>query len=492
MSVDPKFGRYCDECGRVILKAHRIYKGQDYCSTCYPRVFLKKACSLCGKSARVHRLASSEPLCRACERLGRVCVRCAKPVEVAGMMSGDKPVCPSCVPYFREKRHCAYCGKPSARLSTMPTAGIQELICDSCRNEVTHKTCSVCRKYRKVEGMDDSGKPYCAACRPGAEVSHPCPSCAAAVPGAGASRCRSCLNHEALEREGRMAASSLTHEWVGRLEQRFAEWLHAREPDKPSLVKTYRSHHALFERLDAQFVVQADATAEAILQFFGTAMLRKHLLASQFLSEALGISFTGKLKSDASERDRIDDKLRQCRKKPWANVIDQYHASLSGAGLPLRTMRLYLATAVAFCETAEVKDQAWASPTLEKFLKRQPGVRNNLSKFVGYCRRAYGWEVEMPRRPSKRLPGGLDERLVRELSKLTHRVSSEGIGNVDARVLEKIIAKSLAFRISYVTCASNDQFIETAGKYAFRSGEELIAVPDELEPYFREYVSRRE
>lgn len=492
MSHDPKFGRYCDECGRVIQKVHRIYDGKEYCSSCYPRVFVKANCSECGKPARVHRLSTAEPVCSACERRGRVCIRCDKPIDVAGLISDGKPVCPSCAPYFRDKKCCAYCGKLSATLSTMPGEGIHELICESCRNAHTHKTCSVCRRYRKVAGMDADGRPFCSACRPGEEVSHACPACACAVPGAGNGKCRPCINFEAVERESRMAAASLSREWVANWEQRFAAWLHARDPGKTTLVKVYRSHHVFFERLDAQFVSQAEATADAILLHFGTAFLRKHLLCAQYLTEEHNVIFTAESKGDAAERGRIDDKLRECRKQPWSDTIIRYHAWLSDAKLPLRTMRLYLATAIAFCESAKVKDTVWPEDALQKFLVRQPGSRNNLSKFVGHCRRAYGWDVEMPRRVEVTPPDQDSAKIIIELSALMQQVTRSGMEKVDIKVLEKIIAKSLAFRIGDIARAANDQFVQQDGKCVFRNGDESVAIPAELEPYFREYAIRRQ
>lgn len=373
----------------------------------------------------------------------------------------------------------------------MPSAGIRDRLCESCRNEFTHKTCSVCRKYRKVAGMDESGKPYCNACHPGAEISHTCPACGKNVAGNGASRCRGCLNLDAMKREGRMAAASLNRDWTKPLIQKFALWLYRRQPEKPNLVKLLRSHQIAFECIDAQFERQGDATAEAILRFFGTAGLREHLLVGEFLSEVLGIEFTSQLKSDEAERSRIEEKLRQCRKRPWQAVIDGYHFWLCDCKLPIRTIRLYLSTAVAFCEAAQVKEHGWEEPAITMFLRRQSGLRNNLSKFVGHCRRKYGWDVKLPARAPQPPADDKEKKLVAELRKLTQQVVREGLEVVSPKVLEKIIAKSLAFRIGDVARARNEQFIDDAGKRFFQVGEEFVPIPAELDDFFLEYVRRR-
>ena len=490
MSIDPKHGRYCDECGRVIVKAHRIHNGRDYCSTCYPRVFTKAPCSQCGASARVHHHDESEPLCAKCLRQGRICVRCSKPVDKAGKISDGKPVCASCAPYFREQSHCSGCGKLSSRLSSMPSAGVHDRLCESCRNEFTHKTCSVCRKYRKVAGMDISSKPRCASCLPGVEIAHACPTCGAEVPGSGASRCRGCLNIDAVEREGRMVAALMTRDWTKPLVRQFAQWLLGRRPDMPNLVKLFRSHQSAFERIDAQFELRESATAEAILGFFGTAGLREHLLVGEFLTESLGIEFSAQLKSDVAEQSRIEEKLRQCQKRPWRNVVDGYYAWLRDCKLPVRTIRLYLSTAVAFCEAAQIQEQAWQESATSAFLRQQPGLRNNLSKFVGHCRRKYGWDVALPPR-AEQPASDATKKLVAELRKLTKQVSRDGLESTGIKVLEKIIAKSLAFRIGDIARATQEQFIDDAGKRYFQSGDDLILIPAELDNFFIEYVRRR-
>lgn len=251
MSVDPRFGRYCDECGRTIKKAHRIFGGKDYCNSCYQRVFVTSSCTQCARQVRIHRLATEPSICRTCEAATRICVRCGKPTPRAGLYSAEKPVCPSCVPHFREPTPCAACGKPTTRLSSMPSAGIFEKICDTCRNKVTHRTCASCGKYRKIAGTMIGDKPYCAACLQNPGATHPCPDCSFPVPGVGNGRCRSCQNRTRLLRESELASHALARPWTIDLYLRFAMWLHQHQPANPRLLNNFVSQHSLFERIDA-------------------------------------------------------------------------------------------------------------------------------------------------------------------------------------------------------------------------------------------------
>ena len=133
MSNDPRYGRHCDECGRDLVKAVRIHLEKEYCAACYKRTFVKAQCVTCQQSMRAHRHASEEPVCDSCIRGKRTCMRCDKPVPQAAKLVGKRAVCNTCAPYFRERRHCANCGKLSFRVSASLSSGIEGQICDSCR-----------------------------------------------------------------------------------------------------------------------------------------------------------------------------------------------------------------------------------------------------------------------------------------------------------------------------------------------------------------------
>jgi hypothetical protein len=491
MSIDLKYGRYCDECGKIIIKAHRIFEGKDYCASCYPRVFVATPCVQCGESARVHRLSNEPAVCRKCEKTGRVCIRCERPIVKAGMLSAGKPVCPSCVPHFRDLAPCAACGKPSARLSAMPSVGIHEKVCDSCRNKETHKTCSICRKYRKVNGVTNDGKPFCSACQPGTAVTHQCPVCNVEVPGNGSAKCRSCLNFAQISHETDLVVLTLTRDWSKTLCRQFADWLYQRHPDKPKLIQVARSHQIIFERIDAQFLRLQDVTAHNLLEVFGTSELRKHLLASQFLTETLGLAMTAELKAESADLERIRSKLLESKKSPWGRILERYASWLLDSGIPVRTRRLYLATAEAFCQSVKFSEEGpWSDDSIEHFLRKKPGLRANLFKFVGHCSRAYGWQVKMPPRSVTQRRLSAAPATVLQLQKLLHNVSIQGIDKVDQKTLARIIAKSLGFPMKAILSLAHAECVAQSGKIVLKINGEAITIPQELGEIARAYISR--
>lgn len=486
MSVDKKFGRFCDECGRTIAKAHRIHDGHDYCSTCYRRVFVQAACTICTKLARVHRLSQLPAQCRTCANANRQCQRCGRAIVKAGMISAGKPVCPSCVPYFKEPNHCAACGNLSTRLSAMPSFGISEKFCDSCRNKLTHKTCSVCHKYRKCAGTSKDGKPFCASCQPGHAFVHTCPGCAASVPGAGRSRCRRCQNRQRLDHEVSLHRAAFEHDWMGELYAQFANWLHERQGQSPACIKTFRSHHPFFERLDLQFASLEAITAATILDCGGVAYLRTHLLATEYLTDALSLPLSEALKTQHVENERIRMKLLENSKKPWGALLKAYASSLAEAKTSVRTIRLYLTTAQSFCDFAKVADHAWEKAAMLQFLKRNRGARANLSRFVSYCGKVNGWDVAMPSK--NELPKQVaTPKTVLELRQLFKKVAQTGVAKASRRDLARIIAKSLGLQIGVVMRlpASTCQLDEK--EPVLSVGGEALTVPPMLAPIVRQF-----
>ncbi|MET3115840.1 uncharacterized protein YacL (UPF0231 family) [Undibacterium sp. GrIS 1.8] len=489
MSIDLKHGRYCDECGRTIQKAKRVFEGKDYCSSCYPIVFVKSVCTSCGGSARMHRFSKNTPLCSLCTRIGRVCARCEKPVLKAGLIYSGKAICPSCVPHFRAQLACSSCGCLSTRLSAMPSMGIEDKICDSCRNKFTHKTCCVCRKFRKVEFISEKNRPFCASCVPGKELSHSCPDCNMEVQGNGFSRCRACLNWNQISHEANMFQHVLTREWAKNIFLGFGNWFHQRDPAKPNLVKNFRNHQLFFERLDATFISLDEINSKSLLQFFGTAVLRKHLIVMQYFSEEIGIELSKEAKLDSAERGRIGNILQQSKKFSWNKILEHYSNWLEQSGAAVRTHRLYLSSAASFCKHANLSNQPWTEDIIRQFLQQNPGLRANLFKFVGYCKRSYGWDVYVPPRSEN---ANLDAvtKTVSDLRKLFLKVAKEGVDFVDKGTLARIISKSFGFPLKDLMNLSPDQFRNGHEGLVFNFMNESILVPSGLEEIVSVYIRR--
>ncbi|NIA56721.1 hypothetical protein HAV22_24160 [Massilia sp. TW-1] len=239
--------------------------------------------------------------------------------------------------------------------------------------------------------------------------------------------------------------------------------------------------------MDAAFESALDLTGSALLRVFGTAALRRHLLPVQFLAEQLDIHVHSEAKSDASEIDRINETLIAAKHSSWNELIHAYHQVLLDSPLAPRSIRMYLATAAAFCAHADVGMNAWSHGALERYLNDKPGAKNNLSRFVSFCKSSRGWDVQMPAKGAAVQPLPDPVRSARTLRELLQKVEATGLQNAPRDVLGAILSVSLGLPKSTVMSSTAD-FQVTPDTVTFCRGSEKILIPNELEPYARRFA----
>lgn len=267
------------------------------------------------------------------------------------VLTDGRCVCPSCVPYFRAAEPCTTCGALSSRLARLPKYGANEPICERCQARLTHRTCSVCRRYRKVAGVTAAGKPHCSACEPTRAQTHLCSGCGATVAGSGNARCRSCQTRTRILHAAGLAAAALQRDWNRWLLGEYAQWLAKTRADHTAILKQFQAHVAFFERLDTTFTYLSDLTANALLAQFPVAQLRRYLLPTRFLRERLGLVLTAEGKLDQAEADRITEIVVGVQREEWAPLITGYRDWLTTQAMNRRTIRLLLRSAERFWDT---------------------------------------------------------------------------------------------------------------------------------------------
>jgi hypothetical protein len=439
--------KHCDECGQVMTVAHRIFEGKHYGSCCYAKVFVTCSCSRCGESTRAHRF-QSEPICRVCDRETRTCIRCDKQVERAGLRIGTGVVCPACVPYFHDRQTCQRCGEKAFRLSRAPTLGIEESICDQCRNKLTHATCSRCRKYRAVVERDEDDKALCKDCSPGQEVSHVCGGCGSNVPGGGESDCLRCYNQKSVQAHASTATAALENEWARQFLLDYSQWLLDTRPEKPALHMQLFKDNDFFLKLDRGFAKKTDITEVTLLQYFGTAVLRKHLLASRFLGDWLSLTMTTASKVESAEQQRVQSILSMHAAQPFGVVLVQYEQWLDIYRTQTRTKRLYLSAAAMFASAVELSEQVPPSDSAcAAYFHKKPGQRNNVGRFFRFLTDKYQWALPLPEKKTKT---GIPTTVHRLKSQLSI-IADVGIDNASHSVLVHVMAVSLGFTEAQLT-----------------------------------------
>lgn len=489
MGIDLKLGRFCDECGRLIAKAHRIHRDKDYCSSCYPRVFIPASCSQCGAGVRVHKRSDETPICRACIASTRHCARCGKPAPKVGKIVNGQAICPSCAPYYNEKQLCSCCGKLSFRVTRMPKLGINDPICDSCRNKVTHCTCSVCGKYRPRVGELDNGLPYCKSCKPGSEIHHDCPSCGSSVAGEGLSKCRSCNNLQRIRQETSLYAASLNEVWTKSLLLDFGVWLHEKQGGSPNCLKVLIGNEPFFERLDKEFQALSDIGEKNLLDGLGPAFIRKHLLAAEFLQQVLQVTISADSKAAKGECNTIAAKLDKNSKMPYGLLLKNYAQYLKEEALSERTARLYLRAAEKFCAYVGLQpDQPWKEHEIEMFLIQHSGSRASLFRFITYCKAKLGWFVSMPSKAAALKVTASKEEIVL-FKALMKQIKDKDLEVVATDTLEKAIALGFGYSLHEFRTKSLKLKSEEIG-ISFWVNSTQLKVPTGMVDLVREFARR--
>lgn len=487
MVTDSQGRRTCDCCERVIAKAHRIYKGTEYCQSCYEKHFVPGRCPTCGSGTRYHRAEREQPECEECLRDKRQCGRCHRPTPRAALIvqvqvpvgtdgrlspAQSIAVCPSCVPYFREPEPCGICEVLSTRLSRAAHLPADVRACPVCVRKQRHATCSRCRKHRKIES-EDGGRPLCKACSGASPVSHSCPECGAAVPGAGGHTCDSCSIATRLTREVELRLPHFQQQWVADLFTGFAQWSRMRRPRDPRLPANVVRSLDFFLQLDRDMTAQPPLQADDLLRVFDSKALRANLNASTFLQQQYGFLVSAEARVAERKRSLTASKLVDAQGEPWELYLQGYAQSLSGRAP--RTVAQYVTTAEAFCRRFQISG-SFGQAELVAFLSDKPGARTNIGPWVSYVQKELGWPVTLP--PKAPGPVALKQDS-RRLDRLLKQLERQG--EPDRTLLTQAVA--LAFGFSEPELAREVIGLSESGDLVTTNG------PVEVPPALRLVVS---
>lgn len=384
----------CDQCGREMIKTHRIYKGHRYCSTCYSRVFKRRICPKCGDFAR---LPKSEPVavCRKCEN-DRPCIRCGKNSYAIGKITIYGPVCNACSPYFRKPEQCEECGVLSSRLTRLSRLGDDRRVCPKCAR-ADYGTCQACRRYRWLLETSD-GRMLCKMCLEKGEVA--CPKCQEAMPAGYGSQCRQCYWRGVLEKRIKMDCTAFSLPRMAMHFEVFGHWLMV-------LVGVNKAAQTIHRYLPFFMEVERNwkdfPEFAVLLAHFGTAKLRHVFLPMRWM-EVTGVVVPDMAaKADDSDRRRIAVTLDKFAKGMKARaLLEGYYKTLmknmNAGKMTLHSIRLALSPAAALlCKASEMDRIPPNQRVLDIYLAKRPGQRAAISGFVRYLREVHGAKIALPK-----------------------------------------------------------------------------------------------
>ncbi len=371
----------CDECGRSVDKIHRIYKKNNFCHSCYIRVFKKRNCPSCGKNARLNKYDSSA-ICQKCEN-NRPCIRCQCVDYCIGKITEHGPVCKSCSVYFRELQTCERCGALSQKLSRISRFEDNLRVCPKCATR-DYRTCPSCRRYRLLEEDAISGQMYCKKCLN--SPSHDCLICEMKIPAGRGDYCEKCSWHQALERKVDKLANNLKDVNIREHFQNYTNWLEQRVgPHKATLFIT--KHIKFFEVTNDLWKEQIPVYSD-FLGRLRSSGLRKYVLPIQWLIKVHNLKIDIQTKEFCSELDQLNKLKDICPEtSSSAQILQEYYEVLMNrvnkGKTSIRSARLAMKPAAALM--IQISKSRFKLPRLwhiKYYLSKHPGQAAALTGFL--------------------------------------------------------------------------------------------------------------
>ncbi|MEA9589204.1 hypothetical protein VC279_19875 [Xanthomonas sp. WHRI 10064A] len=295
------------------------------------------------------------------------------------------------------------------------------------------------------------------------------------------------MNRERIERDAAVQVMALERDWSRAAYLGFGQWLLGAQPDKPHLTKVFAGHFSFFARLDASVAGPCKLRGNGLLEMFSVAELRKHVLPVRFLGAHAGVDLDEAAKVEQVERGRITEKLLAIRRAPYATVLKRYVRWLDDKGTPTRTIRLYLTAASQLCKIEGLGESGQCSNVqLQHFLRRHPGARASLFRWLTFGRTVLGWEVIMPQRTSSK---DRPPRTVRDLSVLVGKIEKVGLEQAPLELLHRVIAKTFGFTVKRLI-ARQWHLLEKDEQVHLSDGYESIRVPEPMRHLVKAWSSR--
>lgn len=373
MSDDTSLKQQCDECGRGMLKAHRVQSGRRFCGTCYQRVFESRQCPRCGVKGR---LPKSDPnaICRQCVK-DAPCARCGKTEYRIGKITPFGPVCNSCSVYFRPPR------LPSQAL----IGGEAHLSVKSHGQTVSMRgTCQNCRRHRRLS-ISPEGRKLCSVCLRDGFV--PCPCCGIDMPAGRGNYCEDCYWKDTYLKRLRLDQAGLSSPQFVQIFHRFGMWL-VEEVQAQKAALTIHGYFPFFYEMEKRWG-KVPSYAQLLIHFTAEG-LRRVRLPMRWLSETMQVVVDAQERENASDLRRIAVIVASLPVgTPASQVLAAYNSELQSriaAGrVSIRTARLALRPAASLLATCEKSGfQLPGQDALDDYLLNAPGQKASIFGFVSF------------------------------------------------------------------------------------------------------------
>lgn len=364
-----------------MLKAHRVYAGQRFCSACYPKAFERRPCPKCTVAARLPK-SDISAICSQCAK-DKLCARCGKEKYRIGKITEFGPVCNSCSVYFRARKVVPERDASLPKLDSAVNQGLPAIL------RGVRGTCQSCRRHRKTSISAD-GKRLCVVCSRDGIV--PCPSCGCEMPAGRGNLCESCYWRDTFLKRLTLDEAGLSSLHFVSLFRAFGTWLLDQVPAQKAALAIHR-YFPFFYEMEMRW--NGIPIYSQLVAHFSAEGLRRVRLPMRWLLETSQVHVDSRQREDASDQRRIDVILASIPSGTPASAAllaykEALQVRLAGGLITLRTVRLSLRPAASLLTNQKkVEFILPAQSDLDHYLLGAPGQKAAITGFISFLNKNY-------------------------------------------------------------------------------------------------------
>ncbi|PWG65698.1 hypothetical protein [Sediminicurvatus halobius] len=261
------------------------------------------------------------------------------------------------------------------------------------------------------------------------------------------------------------------------------------------------SDGALVGRLDhyAQFFAEIDrhlsdwkeVSQESLYRIFTAEGLRRHYLPVSYLVRRLRLPWSNDDLAELIERDRRLQALQRLGDRVWVGTLHEYADWLSRdtqAKLREKSIRVYVNAAAKLLEHAQVeRPTELDAKHLTRFLRRHPGHRASLTRFVRFLKVQHGLSIALPpgRPPRKNRYASRVEHTVRQITTALERPCTAAKRRA---LVAELLARLYGVPLTRVLALTRSEVTHQGHKVVLWPGESDIRLEEKVARLFRESV----
>jgi len=212
------------------------------------------------------------------------------------------------------------------------------------------------------------------------------------------------------------------------------------------------AYAACFADIDRHFAAATAIRQDTLLSLFGAEGLRRQHLVVRFLVGRLSLHWDPGRAKTFVEAGRIESVLASSDNLPWGPTLRAYRCHLEHAGtLRTKTVRLYLKAAANLLEHSGYADLPFIRQAeVDRYLRRQPGQKASLMRFLAYGAQTAGKLLAIPRGRPASTPRSRENTVLRAVRDLLDRLDQADNAAQGRALLAAAISKLYLVPLSTV------------------------------------------